>query len=132
MKITEEVAETLKSYVYVYIDPRNGEPFYIGEGTGNCIFAHLDDPSESEKVARIKAIRDAGLEPQIDILRYAGFASSAGAGCVSSFSVSARRFRSSSIVRSSSRTRIESAWPQPALAGGGAFAKNRRQSSGVQ
>ena len=69
-KITDEVAETLNSYVYVYIDPRTGEPFYIGKGKGSRLFAHLDDQAESEKVARIAEIRRAGQEPQIDILRY--------------------------------------------------------------
>jgi uncharacterized protein len=70
MKINEEVAEILQSYVYMYIDPRNGELFYIGKGKGSRLFAHLDDQSDSEKVARIAAIRHAGLEPQIDVLRY--------------------------------------------------------------
>ena len=70
MKITEEIAETLKSYVYVYIDPRNKEPFYIGKGKGNRLFSHLDDQSDTEKVARIVEIRQNGKEPQIDILRY--------------------------------------------------------------
>jgi hypothetical protein len=57
MKITEEVSEILKSYVYIYIDPRNGEPFYIGKGQGNRVFTHLDDQSESEKVVKIIEIK---------------------------------------------------------------------------
>jgi hypothetical protein len=70
MKVTPEVAAILKSYVYIYIDPRNGEPFYIGKGKDNRLFDHLDDQSESEKVARITEIRKSGKEPQIDLLRY--------------------------------------------------------------
>ncbi|MFC2053161.1 hypothetical protein ACFLV7_02520 [Chloroflexota bacterium] len=70
MKITEEIAETLKSYVYVYIDPRNEEPFYIGKGKGNRLYSHLDDQSDTKKVSRIVEIRQNGKEPQIDILRY--------------------------------------------------------------
>lgn len=70
MKVPDEVAATLKSYVYVYTDPRGGTPFYIGKGKGSRVFAHLDDRSESDKVKRIAEIRAAGAEPQIDILRY--------------------------------------------------------------
>jgi uncharacterized protein len=69
-EITPEVAKILKSYVYVYIDPRNGKTFYIGKGKGNRLFAHLHDQSESEKVARIDEIRRNGKEPRIEILRY--------------------------------------------------------------
>lgn len=70
MKIADEIADILKSYVYVYIDPRNGEPFYIGKGKRNRLFSHLDDRSETEKVARIAEIRRNDKEPKIDILRY--------------------------------------------------------------
>jgi uncharacterized protein len=70
MKMTPEVMAVLKSYVYVYTDPRNGRPFYIGKGQGTRLFAHLDDTSETEKTARISAIRKSGQEPRIDILRY--------------------------------------------------------------
>jgi len=70
MKITDEISDILKSYVYVYIDPRNREPFYIGKGKGNRLFSHLDDQTDTEKVARIAEIRQNGKEPQIDILRY--------------------------------------------------------------
>lgn len=70
MKITDATAEILKSYVYVYIDPRNGDPFYIGKGKGGRLFSHLDDQSDTEKVSRIAEIRHSGHEPQIDILRY--------------------------------------------------------------
>jgi hypothetical protein len=70
MKMTPEISAVLKSYVYVYTDPRNGRPFYIGKGQGNRLFAHLDDTSETEKTDTIAAIRKSGQEPTIDILRY--------------------------------------------------------------
>lgn len=70
MQITDEIAETLKSYVYIYTDPRNGEIFYIGKGKGNRLFSHLSDQSETAKVARIAEIRSSGMEPKIDLLRY--------------------------------------------------------------
>jgi hypothetical protein len=70
MKITEEIAELLKSYVYVYIDPRNEEPFYIRKGKYNRLFSHLEDRADTKKVVRIAEIRQSGMEPQIDILRY--------------------------------------------------------------
>jgi hypothetical protein len=69
-EITPEVAKVLKAYVYVYIDPRNGKPFYVGKGKGNRLFAHLKDKSEIEKVAKIAEIRQSGKEPRIEILRY--------------------------------------------------------------
>ena len=69
-KLTPEVANVLKSYVYLYIDPRNGEIFYIGKGKGDRLFAHLGDISETEKTAKIANIRASGKEPQIDLLRY--------------------------------------------------------------
>jgi len=70
MQITEEVSEILKSYVYIYIDSRNNEVFYIGKGKGGRLFSHLEDKSETEKVNRIKEIRKSGFEPKIDIVRY--------------------------------------------------------------
>lgn len=62
--------EALAFYIYVYSDPRNNQPFYIGKGTGNRAFAHLGDKSEGAKVARIREIREAGLEPQIEVLAF--------------------------------------------------------------
>ena len=70
MKMTREVSDLLKSYVYVYTDPRTKRPFYIGKGRGNRLFAHLNDTSETKTVDRIAAIRKSGKEPQIDLLCY--------------------------------------------------------------
>lgn len=70
IEITPDVAHLLGHYVYAYIDPRNNSIFYIGKGVGDRATYHLYDTDESRKVARIRAIRSAGLEPRIDIIAY--------------------------------------------------------------
>jgi uncharacterized protein len=66
--IASYVGERLGYYVYLYVDPRTNEPFYVGKGQGERALAHLRDTSESLKVTRIKDIQVAGYEPRIDIL----------------------------------------------------------------
>jgi len=66
--ISPFVSERLGHYVYLYIDPRNGQIFYVGKGQGDRALAHLFDSSESEKVERIATIRREGSEPTIHIL----------------------------------------------------------------
>jgi hypothetical protein len=64
------VAELLKWYVYRLIDPRNGETFYVGKGTGDRIFQHArgaltatpDESAVSLKFQRIKEIQAAPLD----------------------------------------------------------------------
>ncbi len=68
--IPEEVAAILDSYAYIYVDPRNGEPFYIGKGKGPRALAHLDRGSDDDMGRRISAILASGQEPVIEILRY--------------------------------------------------------------
>jgi hypothetical protein len=70
LKFAPEMTNILKSYVYVYVDPRNNESFYVGRGKGNRSFAHLNEQNKMEKVARIADIRKSGREPKIEILRY--------------------------------------------------------------
>lgn len=65
-----KVKSKLQSYVYAYIDPRNGNAFYIGQGKGNRAFDHLTDDEDSEKVSVIRELRSLGVEPEIVILRH--------------------------------------------------------------
>lgn len=67
--IVGEMERAMGAYVYIYIDPRDGNPFYVGKGRGDRVFAHLDSP-DHEKAEQIKAIRKTGQDPRIDILRY--------------------------------------------------------------
>ena len=64
----------MKYYVYVYKDPDNKSPFYIGKGSGNRYKKHLNETFENtenrKKYAKIKSILNAGKEPIIEILKY--------------------------------------------------------------
>lgn len=67
---SERARKQLKFYVYLYIDPRDGEVFYVGKGTSNRCFHHLKDVRESDKAARIADIRKSRQEPIIEVLKY--------------------------------------------------------------
>ena len=64
------VAERLGWYVYLYVDPRDNRPFYVGKGKGDRVFAHFDDQKDSDKVRIISEIETAGLKPRLDILAH--------------------------------------------------------------
>jgi hypothetical protein len=60
------VIEKLDYYVYLLIDPENGQVFYIGKGVGNRIFAHINaaiaNEAPSDKLDKIRDILSRGLE----------------------------------------------------------------------
>lgn len=64
----QEVVDRLMFYVYRLIDPRNGETFYVGKGTGNRVFAHIHTEENLEgspiknKFERIHQIHLSGLD----------------------------------------------------------------------
>lgn len=82
-EFSSEVIAKLKHYVYRLVDPRNGQTFYVGEGCGNRVFAHVnaidrsfykdndyltdqDKPTEEDKdpakIQRIVRIKQSGLD----------------------------------------------------------------------
>ena len=59
-------------YVYHLIDPRDGEVFYVGKGSGNRPESHTIEAKRgvsSMKCDRIRAILDSGSSVQADIVR---------------------------------------------------------------
>lgn len=56
-------------YVYQYIDPISNLPFYVGKGSGDRKFAHLNETLEStinlRKFYKIQSLKKLGLEPVI-------------------------------------------------------------------
>lgn len=71
LNIRPEVAHRLGYYVYLYVDPRNNKPFYVGKGQGGRMLSHLSEEAESRKCALIAELRAEGREPRIDILAHA-------------------------------------------------------------
>ena len=61
----EKLIEDLGYYVYMYSDPKTKKPFYVGKGTGNRAFSHLnfydDTEDSSEKLKKIAEIRKRGI-----------------------------------------------------------------------
>ncbi|MEA2463630.1 MAG: uncharacterized protein QOJ98_1377 [Acidobacteriota bacterium] len=70
LNIRPEMARRLGYYVYLYVDPRNEQPFYVGKGQGERALSHLSEEAESRKCARIAELRAEGKEPRIDILAH--------------------------------------------------------------
>ena len=68
------VAERLGYYVYFLEDPRTEEVFYIGKGTGNRIFQHLDcaigSRERNAKLDRVREIHRSGHEVRHYIVRH--------------------------------------------------------------
>ena len=54
--------------MYVYIDPRNFEPFYYGKGKGSRKEAHNYALGDSRKISRIREIKAAGKVPIVKVL----------------------------------------------------------------
>ncbi len=74
MQFSQAVIDRIGSYVYLLANPRNGQLFYVGKGNGNRVFAHVSEaihnPRETDKLERIRRIRQTGREVRYDILRH--------------------------------------------------------------
>lgn len=70
----EKTSQNLKYYVYLLIDPETDEPFYVGKGKENRVFAHVNCALETElasdKYDEIRRIIDKGLRVKHLIVRH--------------------------------------------------------------
>ena len=71
---SQSAIEELGFYVYLLQDPRDGQTFYVGKGSGNRVFAHTNEAVEldwsNDKLDQIREIHDAGMDVEQIILRH--------------------------------------------------------------
>jgi len=71
------VAERLEHYVYLLIDPRDQQVFYVGKGQGGRCFQHIvearktiaDSVGDYPKLVRIREIEKSGCQVMIELLQ---------------------------------------------------------------
>lgn len=74
-KLSRSTVEKLGYYVYLLIDPRSGNEFYVGKGKGNRINSHLlgaleKSTKETDKIRTIRDIQATNLEVGLIVLRH--------------------------------------------------------------
>jgi hypothetical protein len=69
--IPRDVARHLGYYVYLWVDPRSGRPFYVGKGQQQRALSHLQASGENRKAKVFAELRAASLDPRLEILAHA-------------------------------------------------------------
>lgn len=60
-------------YVYIYVDPADGQAFYVGKGRAYRVHAHLKPTAANAALrSRIEDIRALGMKPTIHVVNCAG------------------------------------------------------------
>ena len=67
-RLPRSVTRELRYYVYLYIDPEDGEVFYVGKGKGNRALSHADGTGDEKHAEFIRNLRRKGLRPEVEIL----------------------------------------------------------------
>jgi len=55
-------------YVYIYRDPTNGQPFYVGKGKGPRFSRHLKRQDKHPLTQKIEKLRSLSEEPKIEVI----------------------------------------------------------------